>query len=186
MIRAEIRPARMNSAILEQEFLARQKGGQNGPPASPADSFPDLADLRRSASDVSESASLLGRMPPKPPTVRGSVGAILIRLIQRALFWYTPRLERFQLATANLASKQVGFLQEQARTIREQGNAIFKFEASLAQWESRERDLMNRVSELESDAAEMRSQWLIERKHRRELEDRLRSILHVFESLDLP
>ena len=42
------------------------------------------------------SSDRVGEIPPEPPTLRGRMGAWLIRSIRRALFWYTPRIAEFQ------------------------------------------------------------------------------------------
>lgn len=36
--------------------------------------------------------SQVGRMPPQPPTWRGEMGAVLVRLVRRALFWYSQQV----------------------------------------------------------------------------------------------
>lgn len=35
----------------------------------------------------------IGQPPPTPPTLRGRFGAMLVRLMQRAMFWYTPSIQ---------------------------------------------------------------------------------------------
>jgi len=37
----------------------------------------------------------IGNMPPAPPTLRGKVGAWLVRVVRRALFWYTAQTAEF-------------------------------------------------------------------------------------------
>src|SRR5262245_7749192 len=48
--------------------------------------------LSRSAEST---APQLGDMPPAPPTMRGRLGAILVRVVRRALFWYTNQIRSF-------------------------------------------------------------------------------------------
>ncbi len=45
--------------------------------------------LRRLSSNPN---SQVGRMPPQPPTLRGRLGAVLVRLVRRSLFWYTQQI----------------------------------------------------------------------------------------------
>jgi SAM-dependent methyltransferase len=43
----------------------------------------------------------IGRMPPAPDTFRARCGALLVRVVQRMLFWYTPQIERVQVELTN-------------------------------------------------------------------------------------
>lgn len=45
----------------------------------------DLADLKRLMGDI-------GQMPPRPPTLRGRLGATPVRIVRRVLFWVWPPL----------------------------------------------------------------------------------------------
>ena len=76
------------------------------------------ARLRLSYEQMFAIRNTAGRMPPSPNTLRARTGAILIRLVQRMLFWYTPQIRQFHNATASVAEnvcaameKQVGALQ---------------------------------------------------------------------------
>lgn len=51
-----------------------------------------LARLQSSAASLEELANRLGEVPPSPPTLRGRAGALVIRAMQRALFWLLPSL----------------------------------------------------------------------------------------------
>ncbi len=55
--------------------------------------------LARSAANAD---SRIGRMPPEPPTVRGKLGASVVRMVRRALFWYTQQVNEFELRNATL------------------------------------------------------------------------------------
>ena len=56
--------------------------------------------------EARESASMIGRMPPAPPTVRAKAGSFLVKLIQRMLFWYTPQITGFNSAILGLGQEQ--------------------------------------------------------------------------------
>ena len=58
----------------------------------------DLAELRRLHDELFSLSSSVGSMPPQPNTLRGRVGARLIRIVQRMLFWYTPQILRCNLS----------------------------------------------------------------------------------------
>jgi hypothetical protein len=82
-----------------------------------------LASLREAARRVKRTASLLGQLPPQPPGIRGYVGATLVRMVKRMLFWYTPQIQQFQWATAQAIEEQVSAcrkLTEQLHALAEQ------------------------------------------------------------------
>jgi len=61
---------------------------------------------------LSQAASGVGRLPPQPATFRGSVGAFFVRLVRRALFWYSPQIVRFQVEAAAAIEQHDGDLQQ--------------------------------------------------------------------------
>jgi len=56
----------------------------------------DLAELRSAVAALFSSYARVGQTPPEPPTLRGRIGAQLVKLVQRLLFWYTPQIVHFQ------------------------------------------------------------------------------------------
>jgi hypothetical protein len=69
-------------------------------------------------------ARLIGALPPIAPTLRGRVGAVLVTLVRRALFWFIPPLKDSQ--TAALAA-----LEEQRCALREITLALRDLNAKL-------------------------------------------------------
>lgn len=63
--------------------------------------------LRSFAHKLHERWSAVGQPPPQPPTLRGRVGTILVGLLRRALFWYTPAITEFHLLTAEAVGEIV-------------------------------------------------------------------------------
>jgi SAM-dependent methyltransferase len=59
-----------------------------------------LARLRAVYDEAYQFRRLVGRMPPSPGTFRAKAGALLVRFVQRLLFWYTPQIHSFQVAAA--------------------------------------------------------------------------------------
>lgn len=55
---------------------------------------------------------LIGQLPPSPSTFRGRIGRLLVSVVHRALFWYTPQVHRFQRAVENSIREQLGILHE--------------------------------------------------------------------------
>src|SRR5437016_8302102 len=48
----------------------------------------------------------IGDMPPQPPTWRGRVGAVLVNMVRRMLFWYTGQIRALQPRIAEAAREQ--------------------------------------------------------------------------------
>ena len=95
---------------------------------------------------LSRSAELslpqIGDMPPQPPTFRARVGALLVSIVRRALFWYTGQIRAFQTIVAEAAREQTLAFQDigaQQRHSRAQMN-----------------DMLRHVSQLERQIQEMR------------------------------
>jgi 2-polyprenyl-3-methyl-5-hydroxy-6-metoxy-1,4-benzoquinol methylase len=56
--------------------------------------------------------ALVGDMPPQPPTLRGRVGAVLVSIVRRMLFWYTEQIRAQHKRIADAAREQVRVLQD--------------------------------------------------------------------------
>src|SRR5579884_1201772 len=68
--------------------------------AAEAGNDADASWLREICDTLARHSSSLGSLPATPPTWRGRIGRQLVRVIQRALFWYTPQIASFErLAT---------------------------------------------------------------------------------------
>ncbi len=74
---------REGSKLIEQAGKEQRSSGQ-------------LAELRSAIAALTASYALVGQTPPEPPTFRGRMGARLVKLVQRLLFWYTPQIVHFQ------------------------------------------------------------------------------------------
>jgi len=72
----------------------------------------DASSPRESTRQVRVTHALVGQMPPAPPTIRGRVGAWIIRKIQRALAWYTPQILEFHRAATNVLENQAKAIEE--------------------------------------------------------------------------
>src|SRR4051794_23568419 len=69
-----------------------------------------LKHLESTVENLVAASSGVGRIPPAPPTLRGRVGGFLVRVVSRALFWYTPQIHAFQQLTTRLAKHQIAAL----------------------------------------------------------------------------
>lgn len=88
-----------------------------------ADLFEDVAafrleKLKAAVRALQETSTAVGNIPPAPPTFRAKGSALLVQIVRRALFWYTPQIRKFQQIAADLASEQVNALEAMQREIR--------------------------------------------------------------------
>ena len=84
-----------------QKIRARiRDGAPHRRPASVRDprEWPDWTALEQTGLALEHTSSLIGQLPPEPPTLRGRMGAFFVKIVRRALFWYTPPIARFQTA----------------------------------------------------------------------------------------
>lgn len=58
--------------------------------------LPDMYPLEMAVRSLHMSKSLVGELPPQPPSFRGSLGSLLVKAVRRMLFWYTPQIRDFQ------------------------------------------------------------------------------------------
>jgi len=72
----------------------------------------DLAALHRALQGLYRSRALIGSMPMAPATARGRLGAVLVGLVRRALFWLWPQLDLLHAAMINFAESQAALMQE--------------------------------------------------------------------------
>ena len=106
-----------------------------------ADDSPALetAALRSVLSAMHASFALVGQLPPEPPTFRGRMGARLVKLVQRMLFWYTPQIVHFQYSALRAFEEHAKILQRAESRIRqlevEMGEERAKHENLCRAWE---------------------------------------------------
>jgi hypothetical protein len=72
----------------------------------------DLSALDRALERIHRASALIGTTPPAPATTRGRLGAILVRVVQRGLFWLFPQLNAFNGAVAGFAEAQLAWMEE--------------------------------------------------------------------------
>src|ERR1700682_5152578 len=72
-----------------------QQQAQPGLSLPPGLELPDLGGLNRAGQALHLRKSLVGQMPPEPPTFRGRMGALLVKIVRRSLSWFTSRLDDF-------------------------------------------------------------------------------------------
>ncbi|MDP8981957.1 MAG: hypothetical protein M3O35_15345 [Acidobacteriota bacterium] len=77
--------------VLMQEI--RDRIHQATHPSVPA--MPEMDCLVRVSKALHLRKTLVGRLPPEPPTLRGRVGGLMVKVIRRCLAWFTSPLEAF-------------------------------------------------------------------------------------------
>lgn len=78
---------------IRERMLARLRARTRaGDSPEPRSNVIDAAALHDAAVDVKAAGSVVGSMPPQPPTVRARIGAAIIRVMRRSLFWYTGQI----------------------------------------------------------------------------------------------
>jgi SAM-dependent methyltransferase len=105
------------------------------------------AAMRSALSALYASYGLVGQMPPEPPTFRGRIGARVVQLIQRMLFWYTPQIVHFQYSALRALEEQTKNLESAAAHLQELKHSQEAVRESLEL----------RVKQLERELAEERS-----------------------------
>ena len=113
--------------------------------------FPRSAEL---ISGIETGQTLVGGLPPHPPTFRGRVGKALVGLVRRSLFWYTPAIHAFQRAVAarfeNRMRNRLSKKRAVTKTVADRKRELLaceqlrSAEAALQRW----KELENRVLEL--------------------------------------
>jgi hypothetical protein len=71
----------------------------------------DLRVLQEIARALRRTRRLVAKMPPQPPTLRTRIGASLVRLVRRTLFWYTSQLVQFRAAVTRAVEGQLRALE---------------------------------------------------------------------------
>src|SRR4051812_48371169 len=72
----------------------------------------DLTALDSALQQLYRARAAIGCMPPAPATTRGRWGALLVRLMRRALFWLWPQLDLFHSAMIEFAERQAALMNE--------------------------------------------------------------------------
>lgn len=65
-----------------------------------------IASIRRILQELPGEACRIGDMPPRPPTLRGKAGYVLVWIMRRALFWLIPSIQRFELKMIDVIDQQ--------------------------------------------------------------------------------
>ena len=130
-----------------------------------ADELPSMesAGLRSALSALYASYGLVGQIPPEPPTFRGRIGARLIKLVQRMLFWYTPQIVHFQYSALRALEEQTKSLESAAAHLqdfkRSQDAAKRSVDAARESMELRVRQLESELAGERARNGQLHRAW---------------------------
>jgi O-antigen chain-terminating methyltransferase len=121
-------------------------------PFEAAESFNDTLsqEVEHFLRTISNPDHAVGHMPPEPPTLRGRIGASLVRIVKRTLFWYTGQINEIFGKVGGLF-RQVA---ERLSHLERQGAGQRQREAEVA----RQVDALNQTTKtLRTDTTELES-----------------------------
>jgi O-antigen chain-terminating methyltransferase len=108
-----------------------------------APSSGELVELRSAIAALNASYAVVGQTPPEPPTLRGRIGARLVKLVQRLLFWYTPQIVHFQYSALKAFDSALRAFEGQAKSVRQlEAELIEQQEAGLKRVQRLEAELI--------------------------------------------
>jgi O-antigen chain-terminating methyltransferase len=131
-----------------------------------------LPELRSAIAALSSSYALVGQTPPEPPTLRGRIGARLVGLVQRLLFWYTPQIVHFQYSALRTFESAL-------RAFEGQASSVQQLEASLKSLQQQEAEQVERLEvELRAEMRDRQAAVAAATSRAEVLEQRLEVLQH--------
>jgi hypothetical protein len=91
-----------------------------------------LSRLDAHLEDLRRSAPVVGAPPPTPRTLRGRMGAVMVAVVRRALFWFIPPLESSQAAMLGALEAQYRASTEIAAALRDLNAKLIALRAASA------------------------------------------------------
>lgn len=144
---------------LQQRIRGRNQSGPDGTVAAD-NALIQLEMLLDLAERCRANAASLGAIPPTPNTLRGRVGAFLVRIVRRMLFWYTPQIASQNMLVAESLAETVQELRRissHLSTVREAaGNAtsrVDRQETSAQEILAAQRQLGENLDAIQREAA---------------------------------
>ena len=129
----------------------------------------------------------VGDMPPQPPTLRGRVGAVLVNIVRRMLFWYTDQIRAQHKRIAEAAREQVRALHDLSASAHRQREAVEKLDERLSRFEDDLAAAAGQVESIQRLAENLRMAQTTQadamRVQQASVIDRLRELEHATASL---
>jgi SAM-dependent methyltransferase len=158
--------------------------GQNSVPALPAPDEPDWTRLEEAGATLESTHSLTGQLPPEPPTLRGRVGAFLVRIVRRALFWYTAQIIEFNGVATRSFNELLAALKTVAAAGRQSWTALDALNRQVAELQAEAERLEKRLrARREEIQTIVKTELLPEILARQMVEDRLEDATRRLEGL---
>ena len=140
---------------IRQRAVAKRNGGDMTEDSLSFSDSASLTKLNDLLIDLRAACARLDDYPPQPPTLRGRAGAVLMKLVRRALFWQYAQAKAFSKASTSMLAevctaveqsyrKSVAVSESVSATTKQANRAI-----DIAQ------DLENRLIALESRVEEV-------------------------------
>jgi predicted TPR repeat methyltransferase len=95
-------------------------------------------------------------MPPQPPTFRARVGAVLVNIVRRMLFWYTEQIRAQNKRIAEAAREQARILHALSAAEREQAAVARATAAEIDTIRAQTQALADRLNEMDRQSKESR------------------------------
>lgn len=105
--------------------------------------LPAIGELKTSVDRLRIRQDLIDALPPSPSTLRGRIGALLVKVVRRGLFWHTARLRDFHSAL-------IESFEAQTRAARALSEAVAEQRISLEELRGQVRDISARLADIES------------------------------------
>lgn len=117
-------------------------------PIGTADVEQRLAATDALVAGIMNGSALVGEMPPQPPTVRAKIGAVLVGVVRRAVFWLSDQVRGFQTAVAASQKEHAHLLRAQAADITTLRQTIEDVKAQMGQWDPQQKDFKTGLGQL--------------------------------------
>jgi hypothetical protein len=88
--------------------------------------------LKRVSKALHLRKTLVGRLPPEPPTLRGRLGGLMVKAVRRGLSWYTSRLDDFHSDVIEAFDLQLSALNSLSSVTRQNVEAVALLKRKLA------------------------------------------------------
>src|ERR1035438_3400544 len=109
---------------------------QHSVPVFPTPGGPDWTRLEEAGTALEAAHSLIGQLPPEPPTLRGRAGAFLVKSVRRALFWYTPQIARFHEVATRCFNELLAAIKTVAAAGRQNWTALDALNRQVAEMQA--------------------------------------------------
>lgn len=104
---------------------------------------------------VLDGSTLVGEMPPQPPTLRARIGRIPVSIVRRAVFWLSHQIRDFQMAVMASQREHAHLLRAQGAALRAHSEQMLKLQQALeavrTKQENAIQDVLDQVEELKKD-----------------------------------